>query len=129
MTDEERREVARKLRELDMSDLGDDRGIIDTPEESGALFSLMLEAANDYRPGLHYATSHFAAKDAVELFADLIDRPTCRNVSGYCDRFVCSECRCSVVESIAEHCNEHGEIFTAPFMPSYCPNCGAVVVR
>lgn len=73
ISDEERREVARELRELDVSDLGDDGNIVDTPEESGVLFSRILEVANDYRPGLHYAMSHFRARDAVELFADLID--------------------------------------------------------
>lgn len=71
-----------------------------------------------------YSTSFAAAAGA----ADLIDRPMCRNVSGYCDRFVCSECRCSVVESIVENCNENGEVFTTPFMPSYCPSCGAEVI-
>lgn len=81
ISDEERREVARELRELDVSDLGDDGNIVDTPEESGVLFSRILEVANDYRPGLHYAMSHFRARDAVELFADLIDRPTCTVVS------------------------------------------------
>ena len=140
ITDEERREVARKLRELDMSDLGDDRCIIDTPEESGALFALMLEAANDYRPGLHYATSHFAAKDAVELFADLIDRPTCKNDSEFgshtvavansirdeCFDFVCSRCGLRL---------SGDEMDNSPLMDEelghralrYCPSCGAEV--
>lgn len=127
ITDEERNEVARRLRELDMSDLGDDRGIIDTPEESGALFALMLEAANDYRPGLHYATSHFVAKDAVELFADLIDRPTCENVSGHGDVFLCSACGARL-EIIAENGNEHGDVFHTPLQPRYCPMCGRGLV-
>ena len=73
ISDDKRREVAEELRALDVSDLGDAGNVIDTPEESGALFALILHVANDYRPGLHYATSHFVAGDAVELFADLID--------------------------------------------------------
>lgn len=62
-----------------------------------------------------------------KLLADLIDRPTCRNVSGHRDEFECSECRCKV-ESLTEVCNERGEIFRVPFMPKYCPNCDAEVV-
>lgn len=127
ISDERRREVAKELRGLDVSDLGDRGNIIDTPEEEGDLFSRILEVANDYRPGLHYAMSHFAARDAVELFADLIDRPTCRNVSGHQDVFECSECRCRV-ELITEACNEYGETFNVPLMPSWCPNCGESVV-
>ena len=60
--------------------------------------------------------------------ADLIDRPTCRNVSGCQDTFECSECRCKV-ELIAEVCNEYGEPFGVPLMPSWCPNCGAEVLN
>lgn len=63
-----------------------------------------------------------------ETVADLIDRPTCRNLSGCEDMFECSECRCKV-ELITEVCNEHGEPFHVPLVPSYCPNCGAKVVR
>lgn len=63
----------------------------------------------------------------IEKLADLIDRPTCRNVSGHRDEFECSECRCKV-ESLTEVCNERGEIFRVPFMPKYCPNCDAEVV-
>lgn len=51
----------------------------------------------------------------VERLADIIDRPTCQNVSGYKDTFECSECRCRV--------------FSTPLMPRYCPNCGAEVVE
>ena len=60
--------------------------------------------------------------------ADLIDRPTCRNVSGHRDEFECSECRCKV-ESLTEVRNERGEIFRVPFMPEYCPGCSAEVVE
>lgn len=63
-----------------------------------------------------------------KLLADLIDRPTCRNVSGHRDEFECSECRCKV-ESLTEVRNERGEIFRVPFMPEYCPGCSAEVVE
>lgn len=62
----------------------------------------------------------------IELLADLIDRPTCRNVSGKQDVFECSECRCKV-EIVGEEGNEYGECFYTPFMPCFCPSCGAEV--
>ena len=55
-------------------------------------------------------------------------RPTCRNVSGCQDVFECSECRCRV-ELITEVCNEYGDPFHVPLMPSWCPNCGAKVTE
>ena len=116
-TDEERRKVAARLRGLDVADLGDGHGIIDTPEEAGALFSRILEAANDYRPGLHYATSHFAARAPVELFAELIEpqERTCRVVPDGCMG------RCSA-------CGE--DVFADPnHRGGYCPVCGAKVVE
>lgn len=63
----------------------------------------------------------------LDRLADLID-PMCRNASGCQDVFECSECRCKV-ELIAEVCNEYGEPFGVPLMPSWCPNCGAEVVE
>ena len=105
-----------------MSDLGDRGNIIDTPEEEGDLFSRILEAANDYRPGLHYAMSHFVARDAVELFADLIDRPTCSINRGYRDTWgVCSNCSALVKSEMV--------VSTATeYLPTrYCPWCGAEV--
>ena len=127
ISDKERREVARELRELDVSDIGDADNVVDAPEDVGLLFALMLEVANDYRPGLHYAMSHFKAKDAVELFADLIDRPTCKNADSHYDVFECSLCHCKV-ELITEVCNEYGESFHVPFLPLYCPSCSAEVM-
>ena len=66
-------------------------------------------------------------RGVLDELADLIDRPTCRNVSGHQDVFVCSDCRCTV-EIVGEDCNEYGEIFSTPFMPGFCPSCGAKVV-
>ena len=67
-------------------------------------------------------------ENIIARLADLIDRPTCKNASGYCDVFKCSECGCKV-ELITEVCNEYGEPFHVSFMPSYCPSCGAEVVE
>ena len=67
-------------------------------------------------------------QDPLNELADLIDRPTCRNVSGSQDTFECSECRC-MAELTTEAFNEGGEPFHVPLMPSWCPNCGAMVVE
>ena len=64
----------------------------------------------------------------VEQLAELIDRPTCRNVSGCKDTFECSECRLKV-DVVGEEGNEYGDVFSTPFMPRYCPNCGKEVVE
>lgn len=69
-----------------------------------------------------------AEKEIYAALADLIDRPTCRNVSGYQDTFKCSGCGYKT-GLIVEVCNEHGESFHMPLMPSRCPNCGAAVTE
>ncbi len=115
VSDDERRAVAQKLRnevECHKYDLNDD------PDYSPFVASNVLLSMFDRFP--RYS-------DLLHL-ADLIDRPTCRNVSGHRDTFECSECRCKV-ELIAAVCNECGEIFRVPSMPKYCPSCGAEVVN
>ena len=122
ISNEKRREVARELRELDVSDLGDDGNIVDTPEESGVLFSRILEVANDYRPGLHYAMSHFRARDAVELFADLIDRPAIKPEPSGRAYWRCPRCGAFNYRSAVTDC--------CGVIPAhYCANCGAEVVE
>ena len=100
-TSEERREVAARLRKT--------QGI------KAFVESLGIDLNGDW-----YWT------DVSRRVADLID-PTCKNVSGYQDVFECSECRCKV-ELTAEVCNEYGEPFSVSFTPSFCPDCGAVVM-
>lgn len=111
----ERREVAAKLRafDIEMRDWDDYEDEIDS-----------LESAIDCN-----FEQQFEHQNWWHRLADLIDRPTCHNVTGYQDVFDCSECRCRVVQLIAEVCNEYGEPFSVPLMPSYCPNCGAKVER
>lgn len=107
ISDEERREVAARMREI----------LRDDPH--GWLDAMVMNAVTDVMGD---------GEKIGETVADLIDRPTCRNVSGYQDVFECSECRCRV-ELITEVCNEHGEPFSVPLIPSWCPNCGAEVVE
>lgn len=107
ITDKQRREVARKLRE---------------PKES------LLAHPDEELIRLRYETGCQRGQNIYEHLADLIDRETCRNASGYKDVFECSECRCKV-EIVGENCNECGEVFSTPLMLSFCPNCGAMVVE
>ena len=116
ITDEERREVAQKLRALDMSDIEVDGCIIDSPKYVGLLLMRMLDAACDYRDGLHHFPGFFSAQAVVELFAELIDRPTCHiseTDHEFEDSVRCDRCRTT---------------FNRPWEPfKYCPNCGAEV--
>lgn len=130
ITDEKRREVAQKLRELDMSDIEVDGCIIDSPKYVGLLLMRMLDAACDYRDGLHHFPGFFSAQAVVELFADLIDRPTARNIADF-DResFKCSRCGYRVLSidgapDAAKLVAPEGGVIDF----GYCPNCDAEVV-
>ena len=88
------------------------------------------QAANDLeRYVLHGDPPSVDAAAMMVAWARMgvVGRPTCENTSRYCDVFECSECRCKV-EIIGDECNEYGERFCAPFMPSFCPSCGAEVM-
>lgn len=130
ITDEKKREVAQKLRALDMSDIEVDGCIIDSPKYVGLLLMRMIDAACDYRDGLHHFPGFFSAQAVVELFADLIDRPTCKDVTDF-DResFKCSRCGYRVLsidgaQDAAKLVAPEGGVIDF----GYCPNCGAVVV-
>lgn len=123
VNDKQRRDVAAGLSLLDVSDIGDDDNIVDSPEESWILFNRILEIANDYRPGLHYFPSHFVARDAVDLFAELIDRPTCKMVECTIDHGSRSwGMRCTA-------CGKEFEHMRPSYGWRYCPNCGKEVVE
>ena len=121
ITDNERREVAQKLRELDMSDIEVDGCIIDSPKYVGLLLMRMLDAACDYRDGLHHFPGFFSAQAVVELFADLIDRPTCEMTECSIDHGSRSwGMRCSRCDTEFEH-------EKPVYGWRYCPKCGAVI--
>lgn len=121
ITDEKKREVAQKLRELDMSDIEVDGCIIDSPKYVGLLLMRMLDAACDYRDGLHHFPGFFSAQAVVELFADLIDRPTCEMTECSIDHGSRSwGMRCSRCDTEFEH-------EKPVYGWRYCPNCGAVI--
>lgn len=123
ISDEMRREVAARLRGLDMSDIEVDGCIIDSPKYVGLLLTRMLDSACDYRDGLHYFPGFFSAQAVVELFADLIDRPTCEMAECSIDHGSRSwGMRCS-------RCGTEFEHEEPAYGWRYCPNCGARVVR
>lgn len=121
ITDEKRREVAQKLRALDMSDIEVDGCIIDSPKYVGLLLMRMLDAACDYRDGLHHFPGFFSAQAVVELFADLIERPACEMAECSIDHGSRSwGMRCS-------RCGTEFEHEKPAYGWRYCPNCGAVI--
>lgn len=105
VSNERRREVARKLRSLD-------ENIDGVP--------LMLTKQEYDAMALRAIRAVVGKGDIFHLLADLIDRPTCRNVSGDQNRFECSECG-----------------FEMPIWDGdggwlafyFCPDCGAEVVE
>lgn len=109
-TDEERREIARKLRSLDESI--DGVPLMCTKQEHNAMALRAIRAV-------------VGKGDIFHLLADLIDRQTCRNVydeteEGSCENgFKCSECG-----NIVEDCE--GYRIIGEF--NYCSKCGARVV-
>ena len=102
-----------------MSDIEVDGCIIDSPKYVGLLLMRMLDAACDYRDGLHHFPGFFSAQAVVELFADLIDRPTCRNENSFDRSFFCSACGYEAWTHNDSDCDQKDF--------SFCPNCGAEV--
>lgn len=65
---------------------------------------------------------HEVENETYAALADLIDRPTCRNLSPKpADVLLCSECGEHVDIAYVETCDE--------YHAKYCPNCGAEVVE
>ena len=111
INDDERREVAARLRELEVHCWYDGMDEVDSLETA-----IGCSIGQDWQD-----------QDWWHRLADLIDRPTCENINEHYDVFECSECHCKV-EVMGECRSEYGGIFHAPFLPSYCPSCGAEAV-
>ena len=117
VTNEERREVAKKM-------------ICDKDEMlrvAGRLESRADDAYTEHDDVHMTPKEVHALADDLRWLVNLIDSSTCHNVSGHEDVFMCSECGARL-ELIAEEGNEYGDLFHVPFLPSYCPSCGAEVV-
>lgn len=108
ITDEERRNVAAKMREVAESHKDD---LNDDPDYSPFVAFNVLSSAFDRFPRY---------KDLLHL-ADLIDRPTCRNNNSYDRSFFCSACGYEAWTYDDSDCD--------PKDFSFCPNCGAEVVE
>ena len=109
VTNEERREVARKLRKL-------------ASENQGAIGSMrkMQEVLTQAKK-ITGTMNLPSVAHVLERYADLIDRPTCKTIEheGTDEFHVCKSCsRCSY--------GWFEDIYDKPY--SYCPNCGAEVI-
>ena len=108
-----------------MSDIEVDGCIIDSPKYVGLLLMRMLDAACDYRDGLHHFPGFFSAQAVVELFADLIDSPTCTIVCE-CDAYSSWGERIDGMRLYELSCGHQAVGFEKP---RYCPECGMEVVK
>lgn len=105
ISDEKRREVAENLRNLTIG------RYIQYKEQFFDELAEVVVGFEDYHD--------FNA--VLEKLADLIDRPTCRNLSPKpADVLLCSECGEHVDIAHVENCDDYHARF--------CPNCGAEVV-
>lgn len=114
ISDTERREVAEKLRSE--SETWRDTFPSATIEEeafgAAIMSDLMVFVGLEDESPVHAIYARLA---------DLIDLPTCHDVSSFNDVFKCSECGVSLDDLTAE-------VGSADFMPLYCPACGAEVI-
>ena len=130
ITDEERREVAQKLRGLPI----DMYSTIDEWEKDGLFINNSVCDEGDYSQIHDAVFGYFPAEymhsgdyeELHERLADLIDRPTCHDTGELANSFTCSECGFHESKLTVNP-------FTLSFShikPSYCycPNCGAVIV-
>lgn len=109
ISNEERREIARKLREIDRQPLCE--------LTDGEILDLLAASV-----GFDQYTNEDFDEGLLGRIADLIDRPTCRNEEDSYDRtFLCSACGYEAYTYSDSNCNPHDF--------SYCPECGAEVVE
>lgn len=97
INNKERREIARKLRDIKRVDLGD--GLVCPSCDLGE--ALDFDWAND----------DYIFEANVDKLAELIDRPTCKDSATEEWYFFCSECE-----------NAYSNL-----KPHFCPSCGAEV--
>lgn len=103
ISDEERREIARRLR----TDHRQDR------ENQGTFIARMVKGGG--------RVTALDVYNLPERLADLIDRPTCKNLATKrADELLCSECGEHVDIAYMESADD--------YHAKHCPNCGAEVV-
>lgn len=118
---EMRREVAKRLREADVSDRS-----AETFEEFNEQNSTFVMRVAECvcvadRVRLHYAPSEFYLRDLMDVLADLIDPPTCTMEH---DEHNSGD---ELYPTDAWVCNSCGWIHYAG-KPCHCENCGRMVV-
>ena len=123
ISDDERREVAQKLRERTKKPMGKSMQRMFTE-------TLGMYAHNICWRNPDKATNRWDV--IVNYLADLIDRPTCHDVGGGYE-FRCSGCGC-VIHIFRDCCfGEDDSAMTVGgdslYVPHYCPNCGAEVAE
>lgn len=107
ISNEERREVAQKLRGLD--------------EHIDGIPSMCTKQEHDAL-ALRAIRAVVGKGDIFHLLADLIDRPTCKNLATkLADELLCSECGEHVDIAYVENADD--------YHARYCPNCGAEVIH
>lgn len=107
-SDNERREVAQKLRDIKRVDLGN--GLVCLSCDLGEVL------------GFDWADDYHIFEFSVDLLADLIDRPTCKKEEHDEYYWRCTRCGGFICwDAVTDCC---GVIPTR-----YCPNCGAEVVN
>ena len=113
ISDQERREVAKRLRVLDATITNRD-----TLEQAVDKFMKAVRGDIPFSP-IRYSVCNLCG--LAVILADLIDRPTCRNEEDSYDRtFLCSACGYEAYTYGDSNCNPHDF--------SYCPECGEEVV-
>lgn len=106
--DKDRREIAARLRSK-------------KPEEFGPRYErdVLEHIFHSLFPKQVYPVSNWVLRMPYTL-ADLIDRPTCRNLAMKpADEFLCSKCGEHVDIAYVDSCDD--------YHAKYCPNCGAEV--
>lgn len=112
VSDKRREEIVREL-----------RYISGHPPEWATSASVMAEFLD-----VDYTVKWGDSGELFSMLADLVERPTRRDVSKQEGCFECSECKFKA-EIVGEDCNEYGEVFNTPLMPRFCPHCGRKVVH
>lgn len=143
VTNEERREVARKLRESRESvwdfrkELSDEGAYIHCDDQAD--YYLICKSVTGYIPCEYMHPCDYA--ELHDRIADLIEpepERTCHDVTPWGDFFTCSECNGQVMLRPDVRWPEDGKILRTPTLidgeglgmraPRFCPNCGAKVV-
>lgn len=113
VSNEERREVARKLRERTKKPMGKSMQRMFT--ETLGIYAHHISWMNPDK-----ATNRWDV--IVNYLADLIDRPTCKNLATKpADELLCGECGEHVDIAYVENADD--------YHAKFCPRCGAEVVE